>query len=268
MANENNGDSSSAEGRDSKRNALGLSERFINWAKGLSILVGGLIAMYGAFVRGEPDAELAYEKLAAELTALRDELHAAKAYAQGFLDGQLRHTPTIVPSVPAAGAEGAEDTAGSTSSKPEVVAPTADLGVSKMPDGHSDAAVRHHKPSPTSRARDSGMPAGASKVKRPVTTKARTKPALRASQGASSVQIKKYVHKHYQEWTPQQRAAATVVVGRAIRNGWEYTRFLGELTTALSRQVRAPLPKTLDDAKRQVQRQRKAVEAPEMAPGE
>jgi hypothetical protein len=112
------------------------------------------------------------------------------------------------------------------------------------------------------------MPAGASKVKRPVTTKARTKPALRASQGASSVQIKKYVHKHYQEWTPQQRAAATVVVGRALRNGWEYTRFLGELTTALSRQVRAPLPKTLDDAKRQVQRQRKDVEVPEMAPGE
>jgi len=67
---------------------LTLGERAVNWAKVVGLIAGAFASGIGAtWVRGEPDAELAYKRLRNEVNSLRIEIKEERSFVNGFLDG-------------------------------------------------------------------------------------------------------------------------------------------------------------------------------------
>lgn len=76
-----------------------LSEKAVNWAKAIGLIGAAVIACYGAFIRGEPDAALSYKELSKEFTVLKTEFVKQQTFVDGFLAGlnQATQSLTIIP---------------------------------------------------------------------------------------------------------------------------------------------------------------------------
>jgi len=63
------------------------NEQLSGWIKAVIAAVIAGVASYGAFVRGEPGAELSYRELAKSFNELRGEFAKQQAFVEGFLAG-------------------------------------------------------------------------------------------------------------------------------------------------------------------------------------
>ena len=76
-------------GKDGK---LPPSERFKNYAAGLATILPlfgtAVISVYGAFLKGEPKAEMAYEELVVTVNKMKVDFAVQKAFVEGFLEGR------------------------------------------------------------------------------------------------------------------------------------------------------------------------------------
>lgn len=80
---------------EEEKEERGKGGQMIAWAKAFTIIVGALIAIYGAFFKGEPGAALSYKELAKSFNELRAEFAKQQAFVDGFLSG-LKQTPAPV----------------------------------------------------------------------------------------------------------------------------------------------------------------------------
>jgi len=71
--------------------------QIVAWAKAFTLVAGGLIAIYGAFFKGEPGAELSYKELAKAFNELRSEFAKEHAFVEGFLAGLKTAPPATAP---------------------------------------------------------------------------------------------------------------------------------------------------------------------------
>lgn len=69
----------------------------LTWAKAIAIVVAAFGAAYtGVFTRGEPQANMAYERLAQAFNELRLQVAEDRAFMRGFLEG-FKSMPVAVP---------------------------------------------------------------------------------------------------------------------------------------------------------------------------
>ena len=87
----------------SEKKELTLGEKATNWAKAISLFGAALVALYAAFLKGEPQAAMSYEELADRINKIsknQEELtkdhDKHKAFIDGFLEGLKHQRPTEI----------------------------------------------------------------------------------------------------------------------------------------------------------------------------
>lgn len=232
---------------------LTLGERVINWAKAVSIVGAPLLAIYAAALKGEPEAELAYEHLAemiskdkAEkdrtLAELNTKIERSSAFVKGFVEGQQsKNKPRQLEKM---------------SRKLEKLAPKIvcrkgfrlekDHCVAiPQPKTEPAAATR---PGPTREALNSDKPKAAAKPK--------------PDPKSEMVKIKTYIVASRKGWSMGEQLAAMKLSKLAQRERWTFEKYVKGLEALHSRinDRKERLPRTLKKLKafKQNQEQTKA----------